>query len=155
MIGAGSSLLVDDLAVDHHVVAVDISDATLDSLRERLPDEADVEWVVADVCALVLDEPVDVWHDRATFHFLGDVGDQHRYAQHAAAAIAPGGHLVIATFAPTGPEQCSGLDVCRHDTDSLGSVFGHWFDLVESFELDHVTPWDATQRFTHAVFRRR
>lgn len=154
IIGAGSSTLVDAIAGERSVVAVDIASAAIASLRERLG-AAEVEYIVSDVLDLHLDVPVEVWHDRATFHFLVDDADQHTYAERAAATVRPGGHLVMATFAPSGPTSCSGLAVQRHDADSLVDIFGGAFDLVEVSELDHHTPWDATQRFTQAVMRRR
>lgn len=152
------------LRTGHQVIAVDIAQAALDALERELEREVDGETaalaatrlalVVADVRSLRVDEPVDVWHDRAVFHFLVEPDDQAAYAHAAATAVATGGHLVIATFAPSGPTSCSGLPVARHDAASLASVFAPAFELVESFEADHRTPWAATQRFTHAVFRR-
>jgi SAM-dependent methyltransferase len=156
VIGAGVSALAVELARtgDRRVVAVDISAAALDALRATLgPDAGAVEYVVADVRALRLAEPVDVWHDRATLHFLTDESDQAAYAARARAAVRAGGHLVSAQFAPGGPEQCSGLPVARHDAASLARLLTG-FRLVESFETDHTTPWGATQRFLHTVLRR-
>jgi hypothetical protein len=63
--------------------------------------------------------------------------------------------MVIAGFAPGGPEQCSGLPVERHDRTSLIAVFGDDFELIEWFEHEHHTPWGAAQRFGYATFTRR
>jgi hypothetical protein len=95
-----------------------------------------------------------VWHDRATFHFLTEPDRQRAYAARAAAGVRPGGVLILATFAPDGPEMCSGLPVCRHDAASLQRVFEPDFRLLESFRHDHVTPWGTVQHFIYAVFRR-
>lgn len=148
----------------HDVIAVDIARAALDALQDSLDESVAtlatdrLSLVVADVRSLRRDgqvvEPVDVWHDRAVFHFLVETTDRSAYADAAASAVVTGGHLVIATFAPSGPTSCSGLPVTRHDAASLSSVFAPAFELVESFEADHHTPWGATQRFTHAVLRR-
>lgn len=160
-VGAGASPLVEALLTSgHHVIAVDIARAALDALVDSLPEsvvplaDAELSLVVADVRSLDIDEPVDVWHDRAVFHFLVDPADRSAYADAAAKAVASGGHLVIATFAPSGPTSCSGLPVMRHDAASLTASFTPAFELVDSFEADHLTPWGATQRFTHAVLRR-
>ncbi len=88
------------------------------------------------------------------FHFLVDDVDRRAYAETASTSVRPGGHLVIATFAPDGPTSCSDLPVMRHDAASLAIDFEPGFELLDSFEADHVTPWATTQRFTHAVFRR-
>ena len=160
-VGAGASPLVAALlGMGHDVIAVDIAQAALDALVGTLGETSaplateHLTLVAADVRALRLDEAVDVWHDRAVFHFLVDRDDQSKYAHAAAAAVRSGGHLVIATFAPNGPTSCSGLPVARHDTASLQSVFAPDFELVDSFEAVHHTPWEAEQRFTHAVLRR-
>ena len=157
VIGAGASSLVLDLvdAGYQTIEAVDISAAALDQLRERLGHRTGtVRLTRADALEVDHDTPVVVWHDRAVFHFLTDPADQAAYARRAAGAVEPAGWLVIATFSPAGPEQCSGLRVARHSAESLAAVFGE-FELVESFERDHETPWGASQRFTHALMRRR
>ncbi len=159
MIGAGASPLVGLLAAEgFDVVAIDVSGAAIDALRTAVADTpaitADVEYIVADVRTSALDPQVDTWHDRAVFHFFVDEADQVAYVNAASASVRVGGHLVIATFAPDGPQQCSGLPVQRHDAVSLGAAFGGSFDVIESFEAAHETPWGAVQRFTHAVLRR-
>jgi hypothetical protein len=69
-------------------------------------------------------------------------------------ALRPGGDAIIATFAPDGPERCSGLPVIRYDAASLGEVLGDNFILVETRRHDHHTPMGSTQRFQFSVFRR-
>lgn len=161
VVGVGASPLVGELLRSgHKVIAVDIAQAALDALDDALDDSTaalaveQLALVVADVRSLRIDEPVDVWHDRAVFHFLADAADRSAYAKAAGAAVVPGGHLVIAAFAPSGPMSCSELPVTRHDVASLRAAFAPCFELVDSFEADHLTPWESTQRFTHALLRR-
>lgn len=155
VIGAGASLLVDELLGDRHrVVAVDISDAALRLLRVAHGDNDLLMLKQGDARSVAIAEPIDAWQDRAMFHFLTDAGDRAEYAANAATSVAVGGHLVLAAFALAGPEQCSGLPVQRHDATSIGHAFEGAFDLVESFEADHTTPWGTLQRFIHAVLRR-
>jgi SAM-dependent methyltransferase len=157
VIGAGASSLITELiaAGYRRIEAIDISSAALSRLVEQLGAAADsVTCRVIDVRHVTFDAPVDVWHDRATFHFLTHDEDQRTYARRAADAVRPGGHLVIAAFAPDGPTECSGLPVARHSAGTLAAVFGEAFELIESFERDHRTPWGSAQRFTHAVLRR-
>jgi 2-polyprenyl-3-methyl-5-hydroxy-6-metoxy-1,4-benzoquinol methylase len=158
VVGAGASTLVGDLvrAGYQHIEAIDISELALDQLRVQLGSVAPkVVMRACDVRDLTFAEPVDVWHDRAVFHFLTDVDDQAAYATRAADAVRPDGHLLIATFALNGPEQCSGLPVQRYGAASLAAVFDAHFELVESFDDVHVTPWRADQPFVHATFRRQ
>lgn len=159
VVGAGTSALVLELAKRGYtnVEAVDISATALDRLREALglASSGPVTLRQADVRTVEFDEPLDLWHDRATFHFLTDPGDRRRYVEQAARAVHPGGHLVMATFGPDGPETCSGLPVQRHSAAELAAAFGPAFELVDAFERAHHTPRQATQQFLHAVLRRK
>ncbi|MEO8696623.1 MAG: class I SAM-dependent methyltransferase [Acidimicrobiales bacterium] len=155
IVGAGTTPLVAELArAGFQVTAIDISATAITALKQQLPDPAAVELLVADVRSLRVEHPFDTWHDRAVFHFLTDTDDQRAYIERATAAIRVGGHLVIATFAEQGPNQCSGLPVARHSAHSLSVAFGRHFEVVDSFERDHITPRATPQRFTHAVLRR-
>ncbi len=157
IVGAGASTLVIDL-VTHgctQIDAVDIAEPALRQLTERLGGRcAVVNTICGDVRTLELDGPTAVWHDRAVFHFLTDPVDQDRYVERAAAVVRPGGTLIVATFAPDGPEQCSGLPVARHDVHSLEKIFALDFELIESFQHIHLTPWGGEQPFTYARFQR-
>lgn len=133
----------------------DISQAALDVARSRLAERASqVEWIVGDVRQLRLREPVDVWHDRAVFHFLTEAADQEAYVSSLRANLAPDGHVVLATFALSGPTRCSGLPVQRYDVAGLVERVGAGFELVRGLERRHVTPTGAPQDFTHVVLRR-
>lgn len=144
------------------LTAIDIAQAGLDRLRANLDrlcgDEANsaatVRFVRADARDVRLEHQVDVWHDRATFHFITDETGQRRYAASAALAVRPGGHLVLATFSDRGPDKCSGLDVARHSIESLQGSFAGAFELIDGFEREHLTPWGSSQWFTHAVMVR-
>jgi len=41
------------------------------------------------------------------FHFMVTDEDRRAYRQALAAAVAPGGLVVAAAFAPDGPQECS------------------------------------------------
>ena len=158
VIGAGASALVVDLVQRGYqsLDAVDLSQAALGQLAKLLGDEAEkIRYVCADVRDVHFDGPLDVWHDRATFHFLTAPDDQAMYVQRVREAVPVGGHVVLATFSEVGPEQCSGLPVVRHSVGALCDLFGESFELVDSFERQHTTPWGAPQAFTHALLRRR
>ena len=70
-------------------------------------------------------------------------------------AVAPGGCVVISTFALDGPEKCSGLPVVRYSAETLAAELGPEFKLVETMNEDHKTPWGAVQRFQFSRFQRR
>ncbi len=96
----------------------------------------------------------DLWHDRATFHFLTEAADQNAYVEHLITALRPGGHAIIGTFAIDGPERCSGLPVVRYDAAALSAALGRTFALIETRRHEHKTPAGVIQRFQFSVFKR-
>ena len=152
-VGGGVSTLVDDLLADgfKHVSVLDLSVSALDVARERLGQKGDgVQWVAGDIRNVPLAEQAyDIWHDRAVFHFLTDPADRLAYVQQVMRAVKPGGHVIVATFAPDGPEQCSGLPVARYAPDQLHDEFGPSFELLEHASEEHKTPWGTVQHFVY------
>ena len=156
-IGGGASGLIDALlnAGFIDVSVLDISATALETARTRLGALADrVEWIAGDICGWQPIREYRLWHDRAVLHFLNDPNEQSAYANNAATAVTPGGTLLVSTFARSGPEQCSGLPVTRHDATSLANIFRLNFQLLSVTESTHITPWGSEQRFTDAEFRR-
>jgi len=156
-IGGGASRLTDALlnAGFSSLTVLDLSEKALEVAKTRLGERAAcVKWIAADVTVWQPPDTYDVWHDRATFHFLTDPSDRAAYADRVSQAVRPGGHVIIGTFAPDGPERCSGLPVIRHDAASLQAVLGPSFTLIESRGHAHRTPMGATQQFQFSRFRR-
>jgi 2-polyprenyl-3-methyl-5-hydroxy-6-metoxy-1,4-benzoquinol methylase len=156
-IGGGTSRLVDNLLARgfEHVTVLDIAQAALDVAQARLGKRASaVQWIAADVTQWRPAQTFDVWHDRAAFHFLVDAADRAAYVARLKEAVAPGGHVIIATFAIDGPEKCSGLPVNRYDEARLSEELGKGFALIHARRHDHTTPWLSEQRFQFCVFRR-
>jgi len=151
-IGGGASTLVDDLIVHGYtrVTVLDISAAALAIARARLGERAAlVEWIEADITATTMPGAAyDVWHDRAVFHFLTSQVDRDAYVRALEYSLRPGGWLVIGTFAPAGPEQCSGLEVVRYDASGLQRALGMHFLLSAAAEQTHLTPDGRQQHFT-------
>jgi 2-polyprenyl-3-methyl-5-hydroxy-6-metoxy-1,4-benzoquinol methylase len=134
------------------ITVLDISKEAIRALdQRRMPS---VKGVVADVTDWSPDRLYDVWHDRAVLHFLVEEADRQGYRQTLLRALKPGGHVIIFTFAPTGPERCSGLPVRRYGAVEIRDLMGEDFDMVESFEFDHPTPAGQKQRFHAARLRR-
>ncbi len=158
-VGGGASTLVDDLLAEgyQHVTVLDISATALQTAQRRLGDKAaQVAWIEADVTQAALPrQAYDLWHDRATFHFLTRPEDRQRYVLAVQRAIRPGGHVILATFALDGPSECSGLDVMHYSPDSLHDEFGDEFDLRDSAREAHVTPFGTEQRFIYCYCRKK
>jgi trans-aconitate methyltransferase len=137
------------------VTVLDISGAALARARARLGDaQHRVTWIDADVTGDWAVPRVDVWHDRAVFHFLTDAADRARYLERLRQGLPSGGTAVIATFAPDGPEKCSGLPVARYSAGELAATLGPEFRLVETIPELHATPSGATQSFQYSRFVR-
>lgn len=155
-VGGGASFLVDRLIQEgyHDLTVLDISSEVLRKLRDRLgPSAESVVLVQADVTEFRPNRRYTLWHDRAVFHFLVDRAERERYVAVLKQALEVGGHLVIATFGPEGPERCSGLPVQRYAADSLAQTLGADFALVESSLDTHHTPTGASQQFLFARFQ--
>jgi hypothetical protein len=150
-VGGGDSRLVDALLGSgiSCVTVLDVASTALDRARQRLGPGADrVRWIQSDVAdpGLTL-APVDLWHDRAVFHFLTDAHDRHRYVERLRATLKPGGSVVLATFALDGPRKCSGLPVVRYSSETLTQELGERFRLVTSEQEEHHTPGGGVQLF--------
>jgi len=154
-IGGGASPLVDRLLRRGYkdLTVLDVSRAALEAARLKLPADAPVTWIHQDLLAWQPDRQYDVWHDRAVFHFLVDPGDQALYRKLLQSALTPDGVVVLATFAPDGPEYCSGLPVGRYSASSLAAVLGQTFTIVEERREIHTTPAGVRQPFTWIAAR--
>ena len=155
-IGGGASRLVDCLLLHGYedLTVLDVSAAALETAKARIGDKARrVHWLVADATTWEPSRVYDLWHDRATFHFLTDPADQAAYVARLRRGLRRGGHVIVGAFAPDGPETCSGLPVARYDAESLSKALGPGFVLVDTRRRDHLTPWGATQHFQFSAFR--
>jgi trans-aconitate methyltransferase len=152
-IGGGASSLVDELLARGFgdVTVLDASGAALEIARRRLTNPDDVIWLRTDVLSWTPTRRWGLWHDRAVFHFLTEPADRADYLHRLAEGLAPTGAFIIATFAPEGPDRCSGLPVCRYDAETLNetitaAVLGA--TIVATRAELHITPSGTTQPFT-------
>lgn len=157
-VGGGTSTLVDDLLAMgyNNLWVLDLSAAALAAAKKRLGVRAyEVQWVEADITnAHLPDHQFNVWHDRAVFHFLTTTAGRDAYVQAVFRSVKPGGHVIVATFAEDGPDQCSGLPVMRYRPDELHAEFGKAFSLLSHTKEAHHTPSGAVQQFVYCYCRR-
>lgn len=152
-VGAGASTLVDDL-LDRgfsNVTVLDIAESALALSKQRLGARASrVHWLAGDVTRIELPTAAySLWHDRAVFHFLTAPDARAAYLRQVQRSVREGGHVVVATFGPAGPDKCSGLPVVRYDAERLHAEFGGRFELVQHTEERHLTPWGSVQEFLY------
>lgn len=156
-VGGGSSPLAGELltAGRTDVTVLDIAANALDLARARLGDRGvAVQWLKADLMAWQPKRRYGIWHDRAVLHFFTAAEDRVRYARAVNAAVAPGGHAIIATFAPDGPEQCCGLEVHRSAAEETLALLGPAFSAVTAERQMHRTPGGNEQAFSWLVARK-
>ena len=155
-VGGGASKLVDHLikAGYQSITVLDIARAALEVARSRLGEAANrVDWLEADATDFQLAHQVHLWHDRAVFHFLIQANDRHAYIANVKKTLLPGGHLIIAAFAPEGPKKCSNLDIVQYDSRKISVELGHAFELQQTRQETHKTPAGADQQFNYFLFR--
>lgn len=156
-VGGGASPLVDHLLDRgfHDLTVLDISAAAIAQTRKRLGNRAKrVNWIESDITAFEPGRCYRFWHDRAVFHFLTSTADRQRYVEVLQRALAPGGHAVIATFAPGGPLKCSGLDIVQYDAAGLQAELVGGLALREQQIEMHRTPAGNEQKFGFYRFER-
>jgi trans-aconitate methyltransferase len=155
-IGGGSSSFVDELLARSFtdLTVLDISRSAIEEARDRVRD-GQVMWLLEDITTWTPIRKYSLWHDRAVFHFLVHRNQQLDYVKKAALAVIPGGHVLLATFAPSGPDECSGLAVRRWSVHELEELFSKDFNCVTSAQIDHVTPWGSVQPFTWVLLEHR
>lgn len=156
-IGGGESTLVDDLFNEgyRNLSVLDISQKAIDVAKGRMGQNANrIQWYCADITQASLPEAYfDIWHDRAVFHFLTKQSDRDQYVERVKRSVKHGGYVIMATFGPEGPTQCSDLDVERYDIQKLHDQFGNSFELLQSSTEIHQTPMDTTQQFLYCFCR--
>lgn len=157
-VGGGASTLVDDLVDEsfESITVLDISESALSASKKRLGRQAElVMWLPADITTYALPAGrFALWHDRASFHFLIDPAKREAYRENLLSALAPGGHALIATFAPEAPPKCSGLPVERYDAGGLSEFLGAKLQLIREQQETHVTPGGVEQIYQYCLFRR-
>lgn len=154
-VGGGESHLVDYL-IDmgySDLTVLDISQAALKRSQERLGSKANlVQWIQADLTTFQPNKKYSLWHDRAVFHFLTQKEDINTYTNMVSTAVDQ--YLLMSTFSKEGPLKCSGLPITQYDIESISSNFSAAFELLQQDQELHTTPFDSTQAFIYALFKK-
>ena len=156
-IGGGDSYFVDHMLKLGYrdITVLDISEHAVSRAKARLGKDADkVNWIICDASDFKPVVEYDFWHDRAAFHFLTQQDDINAYLQAANQGISGNGILAIGTFSKSGPAKCSGIEIRQYCEISLKDQFSSGFQMIESFTVDHKTPFDTAQNFVFGIFKR-
>lgn len=156
-VGGGTSNLVDHLLADGYsdLSVLDIASNALAQARARLGVAGSrVNWIQADVLNLRVERRYDVWHDRAVFHFILEPDARELYLETLRRALAPDGHVILATFGTGGPTRCSNLPVQRYSAEEVCALLGDDFLMESQHTEQHQTPWGSPQEFFYGRWRR-
>ena len=155
-IGGGDSKLVDYLLDSgfENITVLDISAKALEKAKNRLGNKAkNVNWVVSDITEFEPNTSFDIWHDRATFHFLTTAEQIAKYMDTARKFVT--GYMTIGTFSNNGPTKCSGLEIRQYTEQTLAGELKNGFDKIRCITEDHTTPFNTTQNFLFCSFKRQ
>ena len=155
-IGGGDSKLVDYLLEEEYknITVLDISEKAIAKAKRRLGEKASkVNWIVSDIIEFEPDTSFDVWHDRATFHFLTTDDQIKKYIKIASKFVR--GYLIIGTFSQNGPKKCSGLEIKQYNEEELTSELKKGFDKTHCVTEYHLTPFNTIQNFLFCSFKRQ
>lgn len=154
-IGGGDSKLVDYLLKEgyENITVLDISAKALEKAKIRLGNKAEkVNWIVADITEFEPATTYDIWHDRASFHFLTTPEQISKYVALARKSVT--GYMAIGTFSENGPTKCSGLEIRQYSPESLSEEFKRGFEKLHCTTENHITPFATTQNFLFCTFKR-
>ena len=155
-IGGGDSKLVDFLLEEgyENITVLDISEAALDRAKKRLGNKSNkVNWIASDVTSFKPKTKFDIWHDRATFHFLTTPDQINKYLAIARKAVT--GYITIGTFSTNGPNKCSGLNIKQYSEEQLQTQLAKGFKKIRCINEDHITPFKTLQNFLFCSFKKQ
>ena len=158
--GAGATTLVDELLNKNYtnLIANDISESALSSLRSRVQDSTSIEYVIDDLTNPVnLDslKEIDLWIDRAVLHFFIKEEAKNAYFNLLRKLVKFKGFVILAQFYLEGAKKCSGLDVCNYNAKMLQERLGIDFKLLNSFDYSYTMPSGGIRPYVYTLFQRK
>ena len=157
-VGGGDSYLIDNLIKMgyQNLFLLDISANAIERIKNRLGAKAEnVTFIVSDVLDFQPEMTFDVWHDRASFHFITSENEITAYKNLVSNTIASSGFLFLGTFSENGPLKCSGLEITQYSEAKFEIIFGSDFEKVKCFEEIHQTPFDTNQNFIFCSLKKK
>lgn len=137
-----------------NITVLDISATALERAKNRLGERAEkVNWIVCDIIDFEPQTTYDIWHDRATFHFLTTSDQISKYLDTARKCVT--GYISIGTFSENGPTKCSGLEIRQYSEQTMTDALSDGFEKIRCITEDHLTPFNTVQNFLFCGFRRK
>jgi SAM-dependent methyltransferase len=161
-VGAGRSMLLPSLLANgyENLTHVEWSEAASQYLQSKLGGKASgIKWFIGDLFDWQPREAIDLWHDRAVFHFQTDAESISNYLRVLHQSVRPGGYALLSTFHLDGPEKCSGLPVMRYDASSLlatlKSYDGSGWEEINNTVWSHYSPSGVEQKFQYILVQNK
>jgi SAM-dependent methyltransferase len=157
-IGGGDSYLIDNLLELGYtnLTLLDISSNAIERIKNRLGVKAsNVTFIVCDILDFIPEISFDVWHDRASFHFLTKTDEIKKYEQLVSNSLTNNGMMFLGTFSEKGPLKCSGLEITQYNKEKMNAVFEVDFEILKTIEAEHQTPFDTIQNFIFCTFKKK
>jgi hypothetical protein len=137
-----------------NITVLDISEKALEKAKNRLGEKAEkINWIVSNITEFEPNTTFDIWHDRATFHFLTTTEQVEKYMETARKSVT--GFMTIGTFSENGSTKCSGLEIKQYTEKTLTDEFKNSFDKIRCVTEDHITPFNTTQFFLFCSFKKQ
>lgn len=157
-VGSGTSVLVDKLILQdfRDITLLDLSDNALSSVKTRLGGKGDIpNYLAADITnRIALSKKVDIWHDRAVFHFLTDANARKAYMNNLENNLSSFGHAIIGTFSLNSPDSCSGLSVVQYDEKRMKLELPDSLEVLESKISIHIMPSGKEQEYIYFIIKK-
>ncbi len=156
-VGSGVSILADNLLDKGytHLSLLELSPTAIQTTQARLKKYTNKpNFYNENILDFQSNTQYDLWHDRAVFHFLTDEKDRQTYLGKLKQYLKPQGYFLLATFAPTGPKQCSGLNIVQYDVDKITRLLGADFKLIKTTAEAHPHPNGSTQNFNYFLLQK-
>ena len=155
-VGGGDSYFIDTLLNLGYtnLTLLDISANAIERAKKRLGEKAQsVTFIVSDVLDFKPTIKYDFWHDRASFHFQTEESAIFTYVDLVTSSLSNNGFMLLGTFSKKGPTKCSGLPISQYDALTLKKLFNTKLVQLESFEHEHLTPFNTMQHFVFSLFK--
>ena len=153
-IGGGDSYLAEHLLEKGYtnITVLDISENAINRAKQRLGAKANlIKWINTDIINFKPTTTYDLWHDRATFHFLTTPESIDKYLLIVKEAVK--GKIVIGTFSNEGPTSCRGLKITQYDEPNLVEKFKSIGFRKNNCKIEkHKTPSRSLQEFIFCAF---
>jgi hypothetical protein len=157
-VGGGDSYLIDNLLEMGYtnLFLLDISENAINKIKNRLGGKVkNVTFIVSDVLDFQSEISFDVWHDRASFHFLTSDEEIATYQNLVSNSVAENGLLFLGSFSESGPLKCSGLEIVQYSEAKFKKIFGSCFAILNCFNENHATPFDTIQNFIFCSLKKK